>query len=244
MTTNAKVAANSESTSIDIGLRNYMIAVYNKMFLGIVLSGVAAFLTASISTGEDGALNEIGQALFQGPLALLFIACPLVIVFMMSFGVQKRSPATLSLMFYAFATLLGVSLSSVVLSYSTASIAKVFFITASMFGALSLYGYTTRRSLSGMGSFMVMGLFGLVIAMIVNLFMQSPALDFALCIVGVLVFSGLTAYDTQKIKEMYDYADSGAARSKLVTMGALELYLDFVNLFLFFLRFFGGSSKD
>jgi len=241
MTTNAGLAVNT-GRSIDVGLRNYMIAVYNRMFIGVALSGLSALLMSYLSVAPDGSLNDFGHLILKGPLHIIIALSPLVIVLLMSFGSNKFSAASLSLMFYGFAVLMGISLTSVVLAYTAASMTKVFFITASTFGALSLYGYTTKRSLDGFGSFLIMGLFGLIIAGLVNIFLHSSALDFALSVIGVLVFAGLTAYDTQKIKDMYDYG--AADRSKLVTHGALSLYLDFINLFLFFLRFFGVSSDD
>jgi FtsH-binding integral membrane protein len=231
--------ANKTEAAVDQGLRAYMLGVYNRMFTGVALSGLAATVMANISTAPDGSLNDFGEAILKGPLAFLIAISPLIIVLLMSFRAEKISAPGLIAMFYGLSILMGISLTSVVMTYTAGSMAKVFFITATMFGALSLYGYTTRRSLSGMGSFMVMGLFGLIIAMVVNIFLKSSALDFALSLAGVVIFAGLTAWDTQKIKEMYD---SGQDRAKLMTFGALELYLDFVNLFLFFLRFFG--SKD
>lgn len=241
MNTNVNIASKVE-TDVDNGLRNYMLAVYNRMFVGVALSGFAALLMSYLSVGSNGRLNEFGEIVLKGPLHIVLALSPLVIVLFMSFGSKKFSAATLALMFYGLSVLMGISLTSVALAYTAASMAKVFFITASTFGALSLYGYTTKRSLTGLGSFLIMGLFGVVIAAIVNIFLQSSALDFVLSVVGVLVFAGLTAYDTQKIKEMYDFGNED--RAKLVTHGALSLYLDFINLFLFFLHFFGSSNDD
>jgi FtsH-binding integral membrane protein len=241
MTINAGLANKTEA-AVDQGLRAYMLGVYNRMFAGIALSGLAAAVMANVVTSgaPDGSkLNEFGEALLKGPLAIVIALAPLAIVLLMSFKAEKMSAPVVAGLFYGLCLLMGVSLTSVVLTYTAGSMAKVFFITAATFGALSLYGYTTRTNLSAIGSFLVMGLFGLIIASIVNIFMASSALDFVISIAGVLIFAGLTAWDTQKIKEMYD---AGGDREKLMTFGALSLYLDFINLFLFFLRLFG--SKD
>jgi FtsH-binding integral membrane protein len=160
-------------------------------------------------------------------------------VFFMSFRIDKLQPSTALMLFMGYAALLGLMLSSVFLVYTGSSITRTFFISAASFGALSLYGYTTQRDLSPIGSFLIMGLFGLILAMIVNIFLKSTGLDFAISAIGVLIFAGLTAWDTQKIKEMYDANDDGTVSGRKAVMGALTLYLDFINLFLFMLRFMG-----
>jgi hypothetical protein len=168
---------------------------------------------------------------------------PLAMVFAISAGINRFKPATSQMLFWVFSALMGISLSSIFLVYTHTSIVRVFFITAATFGATSLWGYTTKRDLTGMGSFLFMGLIGIIIASVVNMFFASSALQFAISIIGVLVFTGLTAYDTQKIKEMYSVADDGTALGRKAVMGALSLYLDFINLFLMLLRLFGNSRN-
>ena len=180
-----------------------------------------------------------GNAIYQSPMIYLLMFAPLGVVMYMSFGIRNMSASRAQTMFWVFAVLMGLSLSTIFLQYTGASIARVFFITASTFGAMSIYGYTTKRDLTGMGSFLMMGLIGIIIASIVNMFMQSPALYFAISILGVLIFVGLTAYDTQKIKNMYNAYDTAESSSKKAIMGALTLYLDFINLFIMLLRLFG-----
>ncbi len=239
--------------SIDAGLRAYMLRVYNLMALGLVITGVAAWgffniaVTSDPSLGvaqvRDGVfLTQIGATLWMSPLKWVVMLAPLAIVFFMSFRVQTMSVPAAQTTFWVFAALMGLSLSTIFLVYTQTSIVRTFFITASAFGALSLYGYTTKRDLSAMGTFMVMGLFGLIIAMIVNIFLQSSALQFAISAIGVLVFSGLTAWDTQRIKEMYYEADDDATMGRKAIMGALTLYLDFINLFTFLLQFLGNRE--
>jgi len=232
------------AAAIDAGLRAYMIRVYNYMASGVALTGIVAWLTynAAVITGPNGAitgLTSFGQAIFSGPLAIVLFLGTLGIVFFMSFRIDKLQPSTALALFMLYAGLLGLMLSSVFLAYTGASITRTFFISAASFGALSLYGYTTRRDLSPIGSFLVMGLFGLMLAMIVNIFLKSTGLDFAISAIGVLIFAGLTAWDTQRIKEMYSVQDDGTVAGRKAVMGALTLYLDFINLFLFLLRFMG-----
>jgi FtsH-binding integral membrane protein len=232
------------AVAIDAGLRAYMIRVYNYMAAGVALTGVVAWLTfnAAVVTGPNGAvtgLTTFGQAVFSGPLVIVLFLATLGLVFFMSFRIDKLQPSTALMLFMVYAGLLGLMLSSVFLAYTGASITRVFFISAASFGALSLYGYTTQRDLSAMGSFLIMGLFGLIIAMLVNIFLKSTGLDFAISAIGVLIFAGLTAWDTQRIKEMYDVNDDGSVAGRKAVMGALSLYLDFINLFLFLLRFLG-----
>jgi FtsH-binding integral membrane protein len=234
----------ARATAIDAGLRAYMLRVYNYMAAGVALTGVVAWLTfnAAVVTNAAGqitGLTPFGQAIFSGPLTIVLFLGTLGIVFFMSFRIHKLQASTALVLFMLYAGLLGLMLSSVFLSYTGASITRTFFISAASFGALSLYGYTTQRDLSPIGSFLVMGLFGLIIAMLVQLWLQSPGLDFAISAIGVLIFAGLTAWDTQKIKEMYDVQDDGTVAGRKAVMGALTLYLDFINLFLFMLRFLG-----
>jgi FtsH-binding integral membrane protein len=233
-----------QAVAVDAGLRAYMIRVYNYMAAGVALTGVVAWLTfnAAVTTGANGAivgLTSFGQAIFSGPIAIVLFLATLGLVFFMSFRIDKLSPSTALGLFMLYAGLLGLMLSSVFLAYTGTSITRTFFISAASFGALSLYGYTTKRDLSPVGSFLIMGLFGLILAMLVNLFLKSSGLDFAISAIGVLIFAGLTAWDTQRIKEMYDVQDDGSVAGRKAVMGALTLYLDFINLFLFLLRFIG-----
>ncbi len=229
--------------AVDAGLRAYMIRVYNYMAAAVALTGVVAWFTfnAAVATDAGGALalTAFGQAIFSGPALIVLVLATLGLVFFISFRIHKLQFTTALTLFMVYAGLLGVMLSSVFLAYTGASITRVFFISAASFGALSLYGYTTQRDLSAIGSFLVMGLIGLIIAMIVNIFLQSSGLEFVISVVGVLVFAGLTAWDTQKIKEMYDVQDDGSVAGRKAVMGALKLYLDFINLFLFLLRLLG-----
>jgi uncharacterized protein len=232
------------AVAIDAGLRAYMIRVYNTMALGVALTGIVSWLTynAAVVTNEAGrivSMTAFGQAIFSGPALIVLFLGTLGLVFFMSFRVHTLSVGTATGLFYLYAGLLGLMLASVFMVYTGTSIARVFFITAASFGALSLYGYTTQRDLTAIGSFLIMGLFGLILAMIVNIFLASSALDFAISAVGVLVFAGLTAYDTQRIKEMYDVNDDGTIAGRKAVMGALSLYLDFINMFLMLLRLFG-----
>ena len=232
------------SPAIDAGLRQYMLSVYNYMASGLALTGLVAYMlfqaTAVMGpTGEIIGLTNLGVTLYTGPMMWVVALAPLGIVIYMSFGIQGMSASRAQTMFWVFAFLMGLSLSTIFLTYTGASIARVFFITASTFGAMSIYGYTTKRDLTNFGSFLFMGLIGIIIASIVNIFMQSPALYYGISILGVLIFVGLTAYDTQKIKNMYMAYDSGEVAAKKAIMGALTLYLDFINLFIMLLRLFG-----
>jgi hypothetical protein len=228
--------------AIDAGLRAYMIRVYNYMAAGVALTGLVAWLTFSAAVVQTGAglqLTAFGQAVFQGPLMWVLVLAPLGLVFALSFGINRLQPGTALMLFFAYAGLLGVSLGSIFLVYTGTSIARVFFISAASFGALSLWGYTTQRDLTGMGSFMFMGLIGLIIASLVNIFLKSTGLDWAISVIGVIVFAGLTAWDTQRIKEMYSPMDDGTVGGRKAVMGALSLYLDFINLFMMLLRLMG-----
>lgn len=214
----------------DQGLRDYMISVYNQMSAGLAISGVIAYTISSVPT--------LTALFLGGPQAWVFLLAPLGLVFWLSWKINSLSVSAARTAFYVYAALMGVSLSTLFMVYELGSIFQVFFITSIMFLATSLYGYTTNRDLTGWGSFLLMGLIGLIVASIVNLFMQSSALTFAISCIGVLIFTGLTAYDTQKIKEIY-YQTSGDDRVKAGVMGALNLYLDFINLLIYMLQLIG-----
>ena len=229
---------------IDEGLRAYMLKVYNYMGSGVLLTGVIAlmFFKMAVVTSDGGeiiGLTNFGNSIYNSGLKWVIMLAPLAVVFYMSFGIAKMSAAKAQTTFWVFAALMGASLSSIFLMYTGASITRVFFITAGTFGAMSIYGYTTKRDLTKLGSFLMMGLFGIIIASLVNIFMKSTMMYFVISILGVLIFVGLTAYDTQKIKNMYLVSDSGELMGKKAVMGALTLYLDFINLFIMLLRLFG-----
>jgi len=226
------------AVAVDAGLRAHMIRVYNYMAAAVALSGVAAWLTFNAAV-VDGRLTPFGQTMFNPVTMIVLMLATLGLVFFISFRIDRLQFTTALALFMVYAGLLGVTLAPIFLVYTGASITKVFFISAASFGALSLWGYTTQRDLSGMGSFLIMGLFGLIIASLVNLFLKSSGLDFVISCVGVLVFAGLTAWDTQKIKEMYNAYDDGTVAGRKAVMGALSLYLDFINLFLMLLRLIG-----
>ena len=229
---------------IDEGLRAYMLKVYNYMGSGVLLTGVIAlmFFKMAVVTSDGGeiiGLTNFGNSIYNSGLKWVIMLAPLAVVFYMSFGIAKMSAAKAQTTFWVFAALMGASLSSIFLMYTGASITRVFFITSGTFGAMSIYGYTTKRDLTKLGSFLMMGLFGIIIASLVNIFMKSTMMYFVISILGVLIFVGLTAYDTQKIKNMYMASDSGELMGKKAVMGALTLYLDFINLFIMLLRLFG-----
>jgi hypothetical protein len=231
------------AVAIDVGLRAHMIRVYNYMAAGVALTGLVAWLTfqfavATTSTGAL-ALTPFGQAIYGTPLTWILMLAPLGLVFFISFRINTLSASTARLLFFIYAAALGVSLSVIFLVYTHASITRVFFISAASFGALSVWGYATKRDLTAFGSFLIMGLFGIITASLVNIFLGSNQLQWIISVVGVLVFAGLTAWDTQKIKEMYDHMDDGTVAGRKAVMGALSLYLDFINLFLMLLRLAG-----
>ena len=232
---------------VDAGLRSYMLRVYNYMGVGLVVTGLVAYFTYANSFIEESGriigLTGLGAALYDSPLKWVVMLAPLAFVLVLSFGITKLSVPVTQLLFWAFAAVMGLSLSSIFAVYTGGSIAKVFFISAATFGAMSLYGYTTKRDLTQFGSFLIMGLIGIVIASIVNIFLASSALSYAISIVGVLVFVGLTAWDTQKIKESYNDGFGAEVLAKGAIMGALSLYLDFINLFLMLLRLFGNQRN-
>ena len=239
----ARGVAADRALAIDAGLRAHMIRVYNYMAAAVGVTGVVAWLTFQMAATTNAAgqvtLTPLGQTLFGSWMVFVLMLAPLALVFYLSFRIDRLEAGTARVLFFVYAALLGVSLATIFMAYTETSITRVFFISAAAFGALSLYGYTTQRDLTGMGSFLIMGLFGVIIAMLVNLFLKSSALDFIISIVGVLVFAGLTAWDTQKIKEMYDPMDDGSVGGRKAVMGALSLYLDFINLFLMLLRLVG-----
>jgi FtsH-binding integral membrane protein len=241
--TAARVGA-GRAAVIDAGLRAYMIRVYNYMAMGVGLTGVVAWLTfqAAVVTNAAGnitGLTPFGQTIYGGPAVIVLALGTFGLVMFISFRIQHLQPTTALTLFMVYAGALGLLLSTVFMTYTGASVTRVFFITAASFGALSLYGYTTQRDLSPIGSFLIMGLFGLILASLVAMFFPSPGFTFVISAIGVLIFAGLTAYDTQQIKEMYSAMDDGTAAGRKAVMGALRLYLDFINLFLYLLRFMG-----
>ena len=228
-------AAGTQSAAYDAGLRSYMLSVYNYMASGVLLTGVVALLFAN---------SGMAQEIMMGPglMKYIIIFSPLAFVFALSFGINRMSTFAAQMTFWAFATVMGLSMSTIFLVYTGTSIAQTFFATAAAFVGLSLYGYTTKKDLSGFGTFLIMGVVGLLVASILNIFLQSGALSLVISAVGVLLFAGLTAYDTQRIKSMYAYVAGTDMLGKTVIMGALSLYLDFVNMFQFLLSFLG--SRD
>ena len=236
------VAAARTGVAVDEGLRSYMLGVYNYMAAGVALTGVVAYLTYSLAVA-DGGLTPFGQTLYQSPLKWVVMLAPLAFVFFLSFRVYKMSLGAAQATFWLFAAVMGVSLSSIFLVFTGQSITQVFFVTAIAFGGLSLYGYTTKKDLSGWGSFLIMGVIGIIAASLVNLFLQSSALQFAISVIGVLVFAGLTAYDTQRIKDGYfEVMNDATLAGKAAIMGALSLYLDFINMFTMLLQLFGNRE--
>jgi uncharacterized protein len=255
----------AEAAAIDQGLRAYMLQIYNYMVLGLAITGFAALGVYFLSvTGDPAAaakvlrggaeiparvagnmyLTQFGYLLFVSPLKWAIILAPLGMVFALSFGIQRMRPATAQLMFWIFSALMGISLSTIFLVYTQTSIVRVFFITAASFGALSLWGYTTQRDLSGWGSFLLMGLIGIILASLVNLFLASSALQFVVSVAGVLIFAGLTAWDTQRLKNEYIYGRmDGELAERSAIMGALSLYLNFINLFTLLLQLLGQRDE-
>jgi FtsH-binding integral membrane protein len=230
---NAAATVGVPRAARDAGLRSYMLSVYNYMASGVLLTGIVALLFASSGMAEQ---------VLSTPLRWLIIFAPLAFVMVMSFGMHRMRTATLQTLFWAFATAMGLSMSSIFLVYTGTSIAQTFFAVAAAFLGLSLYGYTTKKDLSGFGTFLIMGVVGLLVAMLINLFLQSPAMQMAISAIGVLLFAGLTAYDTQRIKSMYAHVAGSDMMGKVVIMGALSLYLDFINMFTFLLSFMGNRE--
>jgi FtsH-binding integral membrane protein len=252
----------ADAAVIDAGLRAYMLRVYNDMVLGLAITGIAAFGIYLLSVTNDpgsaarvvrgGAevriaggmyLTPIGHALFYSPLRWIVMLSPLAVVFALGFGAERLRPVTAQMLFWVYAALVGISLGVIFLVFTQTSIVRVFFITAASFGALSLWGYTTQRDLSGVGSFLIMGLFGVIIAAVVNLFLQSTTLQWVISLVGVFVFAGLTAWDTQRLKNEYLYGLDGDAADRAAIMGALSLYLNFINLFTILLQLLGQRQE-
>ena len=238
----------TDSHVIDQGLRSHMLKVYNYMASGVFLTGIISLLIFKFSGGMNisfgpngftGLTNPFGELIFNSGFKWLVMLAPLGIVIYLSFGITKMSTSKAQSMFWVFAGLMGASLASIFIIYTQMSIARVFFITAGTFGAMSIYGYTTKRDLTKLGSFLMMGLIGIIIASVVNIFMKSGMMHFVISVLGVLIFVGLTAYDTQKIKNMYLASDDSEISGKKAVMGALTLYLDFINLFIMLLRLFG-----
>ncbi|WP_309601869.1 Bax inhibitor-1/YccA family protein [Sphingomonas sp.] len=224
------IAVGVPTVARDAGLRSYMLSVYNYMASGVLLTGIVALLFAN---------SGMAAQVMATPLRWLIMLAPLGFVMVMSFGVNRLSTGTLQLLFWAFATAMGLSMSTIFLVYTGTSIAQTFFAVSAAFMGLSLYGYTTKKDLSGFGTFLIMGVVGLLVAMVINLFLRSPAMQLAISAIGVLLFAGLTAYDTQKIKSMYAHVAGTDMMGKTVIMGALSLYLDFINMFTFLLSFMG-----
>jgi uncharacterized protein len=246
-----RAAGRTDAAAVDAGLRAYMLRIYNYMSIGLAITGLAALGVYMAAVADPSAavahfgkvpLTQFGYAMFASPLKWLFMLAPLAMVFVISAGINRLRPATAQMLFWVFSALMGISLSSIFLVYTHTSIVRVFFITAATFGALSLYGYTTKRDMSGMGSFLIMGLFGIIIASLVNIFLASSMLQFVVSVVGVLVFAGLTAYDTQRLKNdyIYGYASQGGdVAERAAITGALSLYLNFINLFTLLLQLLG-----
>jgi len=238
-------AQQTSAVEMDQGLRSFMLGVYNNMTIGLAITGLAAIgismlAIAGYAPSGKAILSPFGVTLFTSPLKWVVMLAPLAFIMLFSFKAESMSSASARLMFFAFAAVMGVSMASIFVVFTGESITKVFFITAAAFGGLSLYGYTTKKSLSGMGSFLIMGLIGLVIASVVNIFLASSALSFAISVIGVLVFAGLTAWDTQRLKDMYLHSDMDAeSAAKLSVNGALSLYLNFINMFQMLLSLFG-----
>ena len=253
-------ATTRSAAEIDQGLRSYMLGVYNYMAIGLAITGLFALgifmlsvtgdvnLAAKSATGAavrvagNQYLTSLGYTLFVSPLKWVVVLAPLAIVLFLSFRVDKMSVGAAQATFWVYAALVGISLATILMVYTHTSVARVFFISAASFGALSLYGYTTKRDLSGMATFLFMGLIGVIIASVVNIFLGSSMLQWIISIAGLLVFAGFTAYDTQDIKNMYDANDDGTVSGRKSIMGALRLYLDFLNIFLFMLQLLGNRE--
>jgi FtsH-binding integral membrane protein len=260
----------AEALIIDAGLRAYMLRIYNYMALGLAITGLAALGIYLVSVTDrladaayvvrgsrviaasaglalqsrDILLTSIGYTVFVGPLKWVFIVAPVALVFALSFGLGRLRPARAQLLFWIYAALVGLSLGSIFLVFTHTSIVRVFFITAASFSALSLWGYTTKRDLTGIGAFLMMGLIGLVIAGVVNLFLQSSGLQWVVSVIGVLVFAGFTAWNTQQLKNEYLYgAMDGDTMERAAILGALSLYLNFINMFLYLLQLFGERDQ-
>jgi uncharacterized protein len=236
-------ATAARGATYDAGLRAYMLSVYNYMTSGVLLTGVVALVAARFGFAQAMIAQSLDGRVGLSGLGWIVTLAPLGIVLAMSFGQARMAVGTLRALFWSYAILLGLSLSTLFLAYTDSSIAGAFFATAAGFAGLSLWGYTTKRDLSGFGTFLIVGLVGLVVASLVNMFIQSGPLGLVLSMVGVLIFAGLTAYQTQRTKALYDYVAGTAQLDRVVVMAALQLYLDFINMFLFVLRLFGGQRN-
>ncbi len=241
---NRVIRGGAVTDQVDAGLRAHMLRVYNYMLIGLVLTGLTAW-AASVPPLRDVffQVNEASGRLALTGLGWIAVLAPLAMVFFLSFGINRMSVGAARATFWLYAALVGVGIAPILWVYTGASVAETFFITAATFGAMSLWGYTTKSDLSGMGSFLFMGLIGLLIASVVNIFLQSAMMNWIVSILGVIIFTGLTAYDTQYIKEMYSANDDGTVSGRKAIFGALKLYLDFLNLFLFLLRFLGVQRR-
>ncbi|SFG23506.1 hypothetical protein SAMN04488020_101598 [Palleronia marisminoris] len=240
-----RAGAGTRTAQVDEGLRSHMNKVYGTMSVGMIITALAAWSISGLAVTETGELSQLGVAIYASPLKWLIMFAPLIMVFAFGAAINRISAAGAQMFFYTFAVLMGLSLSSIFLVYTGVSIAQTFLITAIAFAGLSLYGYTTKRDISGWGTFLIMGVIGLIVASIVNIFLGSPAIAFAISTLGVLIFAGLTAYDTQKIKTDYIQHAQSMDREwlhKSAIMGALNLYLDFINLFMFLLSFMGNRE--
>ena len=240
----ARSSSHSKATAYDMGLRAYMLKIYNYMASALALTGIVAMVAANTPAFIEALYNVQDRHITgMSPLGWIVMFAPLGLIMWLGFGINRLSVSAAQAIFWAYATLVGLSLTSILLMYTGESVAKTFFVTAGTFGGMSIYGYTTKKDLSGFGSFLIMGLWGLIIASVVNIFMGSSALSFAISVIGVLIFVGLTAYDTQKLKAMYyQVAGNSEAMAKASIMGALNLYLDFLNIFLYLLRFMGDRK--
>jgi len=233
----ANVSA-AQASSIDVGLRSYMLGVYNHMTTALALTGFFAFALKWAAVSNPA----VAQLVYGTPLKYVVMFAPFALVMYLSFNIQKLSASTARNVFYLYAALMGLSLASILLVFTGESVARAFFVTAGAFAGLSIYGYTTKRNLSAMGSFMIIGLFGIIIASVVNMFVGSDLMQFGISLIGVVVFAGLTAWDTQSIKSMYSAADSSESSASKSIYGALKLYLDFINMFIMLLHLFGNRD--
>ena len=237
---NKTFSKSEELSNVDAGLRQYMIKVYNFMAAGLCLTALTAYIIANTSLlGLFFNINPAGQVTGMSGFGWLMFIAPLVMVFAFGWVVNRGTAAQVQALFWGYAAVMGASLTPIFLAYTGASVARVFLITAGMFGGMSIYGYTTKRDLSAMGSFLFMGLIGIIIATIVNFFLKSPGLYYAISFIAILVFTGLTAFDTQRIRQIYSEYDNSEVMTKKAVAGALSLYLDFINMFIYLLQFFG-----
>jgi len=236
----ARSGTRTDTVTVDAGLRSYMLGVYNYMAIALGITGVVAFVVSRFLMTADHQPTQLFITLYASPLKWVVMLAPLLPVVLLSGRIRTIGTSTAQMTFWAFAALMGLSIAYIFVLFTEASIASTFFATAAAFGALSIWGYTTKRDLSPIGSFLIMGVWGLIIAMVINFFMHSQVLQYAISAIGVVIFAVLTAFDTQRIKEMYFAGDAGAVVVRKSILGALRLYLDFINLFLFLLQFLGN----